>query len=143
MKTYKIKKSYILGNCIFLIFPLVMVLIILTEEGGAQQNEWLGVVIFWLFGILALLFLSGSSMEVGTDYVRPYFFGYPRKKIEASNIEVLEYGNLFRGGLGVGKGLKMWVKTSKGRKALTIGEKAYGKEAIQHIKSVLESKLQN
>ncbi|MEK7564321.1 MAG: hypothetical protein AAB510_01995 [Patescibacteria group bacterium] len=140
MKTYKIKKSHILGNSIFLIFPLVMTLIILTEEGGAQQNEWIGVGIFWLIGVLVLVLLSGSKMEVGTDYIRPYFFGFPRRKIEASNIEVLEYGNLFRGGLGVGKGLKMWVKTSKGRKALTVGEKAYGKEAIDHMKSVLESK---
>lgn len=143
MKTYKIKKSHILGNSIFLIFPLVMILIILTEEGGAQQNEWIGVGIFSLIGVLVLVLLSGSKMEVGTDYIRPYFFGFPRRKIEASNIEVLEYGNLFRGGLGVGKGLKMWVKTSKGRKAFTIGEKAYGKEAIDHMKSVLESKSSN
>ena len=140
MKTYKIKKIHILGNSMYLIFPLVMTLVILIEKGGAQQNEWVGVGIFWLIGILVLVLLSGSKMEVGIDYIRPGFFGFSREKIEASNVEVLEYGNLFRLGLGVGKGLKILARTSKGRKAFTVGEKAYGKEAIDHMKRVLEFK---
>lgn len=143
MEIYKVKTSRILGDSIYFIFPLVLTIITLGEGDAVTRGEWIGLSGFWLIGILVLVFLSGAKMEVGEDYVRPYFFGFPRKRIESSQVEVLEYGNLFRGGLGVGKGLKMWVKTPNGRKALTIGEKAYGKDAIEHMKHVLESKSAN
>lgn len=139
MKTYKIKRSYILGNSAVLIFPLVMTFVVLAEGEAARSNEWIGVGAFWLIGFVILIFLSTAKIEVGDNYVQPYFFGFRKRKVQAIDIEVLEYGNLFRGGLGVGKGLKMWVKTPGRRKYLSIGEKAYGEEAIEHMRKVLTS----
>lgn len=139
MKTYKIKSKYILSNSIYFIFPLLMTFAVVSDSDGIQVNEWIGISSFWFIGILVMVVFLFSKIEVGEDYIHPYFFGFSKRKIYRKDIEVIEYGNLFRGGLGVGKGLKMWIKKSDNSLTYrSIGEKAYGKEAIAHIRKVLE-----
>lgn len=142
MKIYKIRKNYILNNSVLLIFPAVLTVVTLSE-GSVASSEIFSLGMFWLLCLLITFVPILFRIEVGSNDIKTFFFGFQTSHIQAEDVEVLEYGNLFRGGLGVGKGLKMWVKTSKGRKAITIGEKAYGKEAVEHMKQVLESKLLN
>ena len=90
--------------------------------------------------VLALVpFLS--KLEVGKDYVRAYFLGIPMNHIRSSELLSIDYGNLMRfGGLGYGKGLKIWIQTKAGaKKYYDIGENFYGKEAIAHARRVLEN----
>ena len=80
------------------------------------------------------------KLEVGTDYIKSYFLGLCIRKLRASDIRTLEYGNLMRwGDAGYGKGLKGWEKTKNGGvKYFSMGENFYGKEAIEHVRRVLK-----
>lgn len=140
-KIYKARLPYIFGNSVLLVFPLLLTIVNFAEVDGVQRNESIGLISFWLLAMVITLAPFVFKLEVGVNYVKTYFFGFPIRTVEVSNVQVLEYGNLFRGGLGFGKGLKMWIKTGRGRKYFSIGEKAYGKEAITHIREVLGKNL--
>ncbi|MEX0931734.1 MAG: hypothetical protein WDZ88_03210 [Candidatus Paceibacterota bacterium] len=94
-----------------------------------------------LIVILGLIPFS-SRLEVGPEYVKTYFFWFQTSHIRPSDIIVIEYGKLMRfGGLGFGKGIKAWVKTKNdGKRYFDVGENFYGKEAIAHVRKVLEQK---
>ena len=137
MKTYKIKKSYILSNSILLIFPAALTAITFSE-GNATNNEVFGLGMFWVLCLLITLVPILFRIEVGSGEIKTYFAGLLTSHIRAQDVEVMEYGNLLRGGLGVGKGLKIWSKKQNGSKVYrSIGERAYGKEAIEEIRSAL------
>lgn len=137
MKTYKIKKAYIVSNSIMLIFPVVLTAITFSE-GAATNNEVVGLGMFWLLCLLITLVPILFRVEVGSGEVKTYFAGFLTSHIRAQDVEVVEYGNLLRGGLGVGNGLKIWSKKQNGSKVYrSIGERAYGKKAIEEIRSAL------
>ncbi len=141
MKTYKIRKNYILGNSILLVFPLLLTLITIFEGNTSTSNEWIGIVFFWLLCVLVTFVPALFSIKVGNSFIETYFLNFRTKRVQVADVEVIEYGNLFRGGLGVGKGLKIWVRNPSGSRSYrSIGEKAYGKEAITHIRKILEPK---
>lgn len=139
MKIYKAKISFILGNSFVLIFPLLLTLVILAEGAAAQQNEWVGVGIFWILGLLVTFVPLGSKLEVGEDYIKTYLFGFTTtKKISSSDVQALTYGNIFKGNLGFGKGINFTVLRNNKSKAHSLSERIYGKEAIDHAKHVLQ-----
>ncbi|MBI2120797.1 MAG: hypothetical protein HYT94_04205 [Parcubacteria group bacterium] len=141
---YKPTKK-ILKDGLFLVamifFGLTLPLIIKGETVGTQKL--MGLAGFWLFGIILTVVPLGARLEVGEDYIKTYLFGFTTThKIYRSDIQVLEYGNLFRfGGLGYGKGIKFRALINGKSKAYSIGEYLYGKEAIAHAKRVLEAHL--
>jgi hypothetical protein len=81
-----------------------------------------------------------AKLEVGKDYLRPYLLGFPLLTLSSKDVVDIEYGSLFRGGLGQGKGLNIRFLKNGKSKTTSIGEKFWGKEAIQHAKRVLENK---
>ncbi len=133
--TYKANKFHGLPA---LVVP-VLLLVPLFESGTPiQSGKLLG------FGLLSLIVFViytaplALRLEVGKDYVKSYFLGFCVADLRSSNIQVVVYGNLFRGGLGYGKGLNIRALKNGRSKAYSVGEKLYGKEAIGHIRRVLE-----
>lgn len=138
MNTYKIQNKYILSNSLYLIFPLLLTLISILDEGKVPLNEWMGLSIFWLIGIIVLFVPCTLKIKIVEDGIETYFLNFRTNKIYSSNVQSIEYGNLFHGGLGVGKGIKIWTKKNSGSLTYySIGEKAYGEEALLEIKKVL------
>src|SRR5215471_6286939 len=109
-KIYKPKKSVMGGGLVVLaviFFGLTLPLIV--EGSPVEIEKLLGLVGFWLLGIILTLIPFLFKLEVGRDYVKSYFLGFCIRDVRASNVQALEYGNLMRvGGLGYGKGLKGW-----------------------------------
>lgn len=135
---YRTRRPYILGSLFLFVFPFLLTLVVFTEGQAAQPNEWIGIGIFWVLSLLVVLIPFGFKLEVGNDYVKSYFFGILIKTLKSSDITVVKYDNLFRGGLGFGKGLHVRTKTGL-NKIFSFGENLYGKEAIDHVQRVLES----
>lgn len=137
---YRPKKSFLWA--VFAIFLIVFFGLTLPRllEGSLETRHIQALGGFYLMTLIFGLAPFLSKLEVGKDYVRAFPFGFPGNYIRASEIIVLEYGNLMRfGGLGYGKGLKIWVQTKSGsRKYYDIGELFYGKEAVDHVRRVLE-----
>lgn len=140
MTTYKAQVSYILSNSVFFIFPLVLTIITISEGSAVNPNEWFGVFGFWAIGIILILVPMGSRLEVGKDYVKSSLFGFKVLSISSEDVVSIKYGNLFRGGLGYGKGLNVTFLKDGQSKSTSFGEKFWGKEAIQHTQRVLENK---
>ncbi len=143
IKIYKSKKSMTGGGLVVLAIVFFGLTLPLIVAGLPVPSEKIfGLSVFWLLGIALTILPLGFKLEVSDDFVRTSFFGIRLRELHPSNIQVLEYGNLFRfGGLGVGKGLKGWETTANGgNKYFSIGESAYGKDAIIHAKRVLERK---
>lgn len=139
---YKAKKSFLWG--VLFLFLLVFLGLTLPRliEGTFESHHIKGLLGFYaIISILALVPFV-SKLKVWEDHVETYFLGFRTSNIHSSDILVIEYGNLMRfGGLGYGKGIKVWAKTKSGRKRyFDVGENMYGKEAIAHAKRVLESK---
>jgi hypothetical protein len=84
---------------------------------------------------------GGICLRVEKDHVRSYLLHFRLSDVDSSNVQAVEYGNLYRGGLGFGKGLNYRALVKGKSRAYSIGEKFYGKEAIAHAKGVLESRL--
>ena len=140
---YRPRKSIIGGGLVILVivfFGLTLPLLIAGLPVPTQKL--LGLGMFWLMGIALTILPLGFKLEVGDSYVKTYFFGIRIRKLNASDVQAVEYGNIFRlGGLGMGKGIKIWEKTSKGSKYFSIGESAYGEEAIAHAKRVMGGQI--
>jgi hypothetical protein len=79
-------------------------------------------------------------MEVGKDYIGIYFFGFSLGATQASDVEIVDYGNLFVGGLGFGKGLRYRARVGARSKWYSLGEKFWGREAFSHARRILESR---
>jgi len=132
-----IKNTSIILGLVFLLSTLP----VLVSEAPVSQGKLRGLLVFWLVGIALSISPLLFKLEVGADYIKTYFLNFNIRTIHSSNVLVIEYGNLLKaGGLGIGKGLKVWEKSSKGRKYFSIGENMYGKEAITRAKKALESK---
>ncbi len=78
------------------------------------------------------------KLEIAGDTVKSFFLGFCTKELKASDIKSLTHRDLFPGGLGFGKGLIIHAVDKGVSKRFSIGENLYGKEAIEHVKRVLE-----
>lgn len=142
VKIYKPKKQFLWA--VLVIFLIVFFGLTLPRliDGTLDSQRIQGLALFYL--LILILFLAPflSRLEIGKDYIKTFLLGIPLSKIAASDVLSIDYGNLMRfGGLGYGKGIKIWVKKKNGGKQYyDLGEKFYGKEAIAHAKRVLESK---
>ena len=128
-----------MGGIVVLAIVLILTLFDWFGNAPLDSTQIIGLGTFWLIGILITIVPFGFRLEIGGDYIKTYFLGFTIRDLQASNVQVMEYGNLLRGGLGAGKGLKIWEKTKKGKRYFSIGENAYGKEGIAHAKRALES----
>ena len=106
-----------------------------------QEHELQGLAGFWGIGILLAVMPFGFRLEVEKDHVRSYFLHFRLSDVDPSSVRIVEYGNLFRSGLGFGKGLRYRALVNGKSKAYSIGENFYGKEAIAHARHILESQL--
>jgi hypothetical protein len=118
-------------------FGLTLPLIV--EGAPLEMKKLMALAGFWAMGIVLTILPLLWKLEVGQDYVKTYFLGFCVMNVRSSDVQVLVYGNLFVGGLG-GKGLTFRALTRGRSKAYSIGEAFYGKEAIAHVRRVLERK---
>jgi len=122
-----------------LFFGLTLPLII--ESSQIPTSKLFGLISFWILGLLLTFVPLGAKLEVGKDYIKTYLFGFTTtSKISASDIQVLEYRNVFHGGLGYGKGITFRALRDGNSKAYSVADAIYGKEAIAHAKRALEQK---
>lgn len=138
MKTYRPKLIRVIP---ILLLPLILLIPLFINGESLKENE-----LFAVIGAVVLVFLIvvatlGWKIKVSSNEAKNYFFGFLITTMNRSNVKSVAYKNLFRGGLGVGKGLIIQLTTDKGRiKTISIGEKLYGKDAIEHIRNVLDDK---
>ncbi|OGZ45217.1 MAG: hypothetical protein A3C84_02700 [Candidatus Ryanbacteria bacterium RIFCSPHIGHO2_02_FULL_48_12] len=139
VKVYRANKFYSLP---ILLVPLLLLIPLFEAGMPIESGRLVGYGILSLLATVLAVIPFGARLEIGEDYIKTYLFGLTTTpKIHASDIQVLEYGNLFRGGLGYGKGINFRALRGGKSKAYSIGESIYGKEAIAHAKRVLESQL--
>lgn len=135
VKVYKANKSY---NALLLAVPVILGIVFFSGDSPMTTEKWMGFAILSGISVLIALIPFGAKLEIGPNYVRSYFLGFRVADIQAANIQAIQYGNLFRGGLGFGKGLNIRVAINGKSKTTSIGERLYGKEAIAHARRVLE-----
>ena len=134
IKIYKAKKYYNIG---LLIIPLLLV-IPLLEGGGFDSRKLLGYSIFAFVGGLLVALPLAMKLEVKQNTVKSYLFGFQVREIRASEVQSINYTNLFHGGLGFGKGLVVQVKKKGVNTRMSIGEKLFGKQAIEDVRQALK-----
>lgn len=136
MTIYKANKFYGLPA---LVIPLLLIIPLINSDVSSMGR----ITGFGLFMLItcAILFLPFVvKLEVGDGYIKSYLFGFLTLVILSKDVLSIKYGNLFRGGLGHGKGLNiLFLKDGKNR-STSLGEKLWGKEAIAHIRRVLGDK---
>jgi hypothetical protein len=144
VKAYKPDKSANALNGLVLI-SLVFFLLTLPHlvSGIIEKHELQGLVGFWLMAVGLAAAPFGFRLEVGDDYVESYFLGFSLGATRASDVEIVNYGNLFTGGLGFGKGLRYRARVNGRSKWYSIGERFWGKQAFSHARHVLESQISN
>lgn len=139
---YRPKKSYLWG--VLMLFMVIFLGLTLPHliAGTLNARQAQGLAVFYLLIAIFTLFPFVSWIEIGKDYVKTYFFGLRTSYIQASDVLVLEYGNLMRfGGLGYGKGVKLWAQTkSGGKRYFSLGENIYGGDAVSLLRKVLDPK---
>jgi RHS repeat-associated protein len=145
---YKPKLSAMGGGLFvlaILFFGLTLPLII--EGAPVPIERLLGLAMFWVIGIALTIVPVSFKLEVGDDYITTCFAGFRMKKIYASDVKKIKYENITAWGISMGKGIKIWTKDDGKRGFVikptwafdaSIGESAYGEEAIAHARRVLE-----
>jgi hypothetical protein len=96
---------------------------------------------FWLLGLVLAAAPFGFKLEVGDDHVASYFLGFFLGTTQAADVEIINYENLFVGGLGFGKGLRYRARVGAKSKWYSLGEKFWGREAFSHARRILESQV--
>jgi hypothetical protein len=85
---------------------LLLTLVTVLEGGSAEKNEWIGLIGFWVLSCIIVFAPLGSKLEIGSNNVKSYFFGFRSLNLSQRDVISIEYKNLFKaGGLGYGKGL--------------------------------------
>ncbi len=117
-----------------------LTLSLIVEGSPVPATKLFGLSSFWVIGILLTVLPLGAKLEVGQDYIKTYLFNFTTtRKIRSSDVQVISYGDLFRGGLGFGKGISFRAVIDGKSRAYSVSEAIYGKEAVAHAKRVLES----
>jgi hypothetical protein len=137
---YKVNKAMMGGGLVALVIVFLGLTIPIIVQGTpVPAGQLYGLAGFWVIGIVLTIVPLCFRMEIDNDSVRSFFLGFMIRDLHASNIQSIEYTNLKGWGvLSFGKGLKGWEKTGRGSKYFSIGDNAYGKEAIDHARRVLE-----
>lgn len=134
-KIYSANRYYGLAG---VLIPLIVSVPLLVSGLPDQTSRLVGYGAFWILGIILALIPLAFKLEVGKDYIKSYFLGVCFTEVHSSEVQSIQYGNLLRGGLGIGKGLNYRISRNGRNKMYSIGENFYGKEAISHVKRVLE-----
>ena len=134
---YKAKKTYGLP-VLFIIFLFLMPLF--GSDTPLEGGRLVGLIILLSVSIILLIAPMAFKLEVGKGYSKTYFLGFCITTIKSVDVQIVQYSNLLRGGLGVGKGLNIVININGKTKNYSVGEKLYGKKAIDHVKHVLENK---
>ena len=101
------------------------------------EHKLVGFSLFLLITLLLIVIPLEARLDVEDEVVRTRLFGFRLLEIRPSDVQVMSYGNLFRGSW-------IWKRSqysghNHGKsKSASIGEKLYGKEAVAHAKCVLE-----
>ena len=135
---YKANKFYGLPG---LAIPLLLLAPLFEGDGQITNEKLLGYGVLTFFALFLTLLPLGAKLEISNGHIRSYFWGFCVSHVEVANVIAATYGNLFKGGLGFGKGLIIQAATAKKSKSYSFGEKFFNKDAIMHAKQVLESHL--
>ena len=126
----------------FVVFTLLFIPIVLSDS-IPLENKLIGLFGFFfvflfafLYGYLTLIVISKEGILTVYHFI--YIKGL---QYSAKDIVAMEYGNLFKGGLGAGKGLNIIIKKNGREINTSIGEDLFGKEAIQQIQAALTKKI--
>lgn len=134
MKTYKANPFV---NTPLLLIPLLLA-IPLIENGITSNSEIIGFIILIALALLIFLTPFGLRLNVCVNYMQTTLFGITLSTIGSPKIQSIEYRNLFKRGLGVGKGLIINMKNGK---TYTVSKKLYGKTTINHVKEILSQQI--
>lgn len=132
---YKANKFYSLP---ILIFPPLLTIVLILENDQVKIRELVGLGGFWLIALILVFMPFFSRLEIKNGVVQTYIFNFRILELHSSDIQSMNYGNLFHGGLGYGKGLNIRAIINGKNRTTSIGEKFWGKEAIKHVKRALE-----
>src|SRR5436190_1302494 len=104
---YKARKSTMGGGIVVLLIVFFGLTLPLIMEGAViLAGKLIALLCFWIVGLLLTILPLGAKLEVGKNYIKTYLFNFPTtKKISAEDVELLNYGKIFRGGLGYGNGI--------------------------------------
>lgn len=139
MKIYRVKTSFVAGNSIILIFPILLSVVTYFEGESVAEDAWLGVIIFWVLGLLITFSPLLARLEVGDNYIQSTFI-FKQRKITPEIVKNVSFGKFMRGGLGYGNAINFNVSNNRKYIPHSISEKMYGKEAIEHVMQVLNNK---
>ncbi|MBI4118578.1 MAG: hypothetical protein HY455_03530 [Parcubacteria group bacterium] len=134
IKVYKANKYYTIA---LLFVPIFLGVVFLLGDNPMTTEKWIGFSILSGMAILIALIPFAGKLEVGSNYARTYFLNFPVTTIQISDVQAIQYGKLFRGGLGYGNGLNIRFVVNGKSKFTSIGENLYGIEAIAHVSRVL------
>ena len=137
MRIYEANRYYTL---LALVVPLILLVPLLETGAPIEDGKLVGYFVLPFMAIIVAFAPFGFRLEVGSRCVRTLFFRLCLREIDARRVQSVTYGNLFRGGLGHGKGLKGWELVNGKHKYFSLGEKMYRKEAIEHARRILERK---
>ena len=104
VKVYKGNPFYSMP---ILIFPVLLTVIAFLEGLPFEKGELIGLLGFWIISIVLIAVPFGAKLEIGEDFVRSQLFGIKLMNLHTADIQNLQYGKLFRGGLGYGKGINI------------------------------------
>ena len=140
---YKAKKSVMLGGLFLLALVFLgFTLPLLIAGNPIETGKLWGLIGFWIIGVILTVLPLGAKLEVGSNYIKTYLFGFTTtEKVFSSDVKELIYGNIFGGGFGFGKGIIFRTLVDGKKKAYNISEANYGKEAVAHARRVLEQKV--
>lgn len=124
----KIYKARLTGILTLLLVPLPLVILPFIAEESLQKHQWIVIGGFFVLMLLLVLAATAWKLEIEDGTVKSYFLGFLVVELSASNVRHLSYGNLLKGGLGMGKGLIIHADVNGKSKRLTLGEKCTAKK---------------
>src|SRR5271156_6829335 len=116
MKIYRPKLSSTLP---ILLIPILFSLSFIGSN--IDNNDVIGILGFFLIAIILTLIFSCGHTDVDGQYVKSYLFGFLIMSLTSSNVKSITYGNLFKGGLGYGKGLIVYADINGKKKRFSMG----------------------
>ena len=131
---YKANKIYGVGA---FLLPLLLIIPLFISDASITRGEIIGVSGFSLIAVLIIIAPMAFHLEVGNDYVKMYFLNFCVTQIRSIDTQIVSHSPIFKGNLGFGKGLIIYASVKGKTKRFTMGEKFYGKKAIDHVRRVL------
>lgn len=141
-KLYRPRLFYLLP---ILSVPLILAGGLLLLGESVNKDFIVGIFLFILAILVPVFLVIGNKVEVddGNESVIAYLFGIKILELTHNSVRKIHEGYLFpiipKGG-GFGEGIIIYASYKGKPRILRMGIRLYGKEAVDHVKSILEKK---